>query len=234
MNLDSILIVCYCIDFFLCFLTTSFKHVRSLEQIATCECEGSDFLVQWRACLAGFESMQPMGFVTFLLLNHGDRLFEDRFLFLFVPKISRMGCQSLDTSLDTWTSPMLEMGTFLQCHMDPIDQDKSRPCVSLHRDKQSQVRLLAVALRESQGQCKLQLPGKMSQADMAFREKNNEELASEVYPSITSNELYIQWHVCMVVNNRKYSWYRHHDCIFERNDMWKQITRFNQNLFGSV
>lgn len=72
--------------------------------------------------------------------------------------------------------------------MDPIDQDKSTPCVSLHRDKQSQVRLLAVALRESQGQCKLQLPGKMSQADMAFREKRNEELASEVYPSITRNE----------------------------------------------
>lgn len=76
--------------------------------------------------------------------------------------------------------------------MDPIDQDKSTPCVSLHHDKQSQVRLLAVALRESQGQCKLQLPGKMSQADMAFREKSNPELASEVYPNITRNELYIQ------------------------------------------
>ena len=195
MNLDCILIVCYCIDFFLCFPHYKLQHVRSLEQIATCECEGSDFLVQWRACLAGFESMQPMGFVTFLLLNHeSDRLFEDRgpYSCLF-PNISRMGCDtSLDTSLDTWMSPMLEMGTFLQCHMDPIDQDKSTPCVSLHRDKQSQVRLLAVALRESQGQCKLQLPGKMSQADMAFREKSNEELASEVYPSITSNELHIQ------------------------------------------
>ncbi len=72
--------------------------------------------------------------------------------------------------------------------MDPIDQDKSTPCVCLHRDKQSQVRLLAVALRESQGQCKLQLPGKMSQADMAFREKRNQELASYVYPNVTSSE----------------------------------------------
>lgn len=79
MNLDCILIVCYCIDFFLCSTHYKLQHLRSLEQIATCECEGSDFLVQWRACLAGFESMQPMGFVTFLLLNHeSDRLFEDR------------------------------------------------------------------------------------------------------------------------------------------------------------